>query len=121
MQVTLLINANPDELPALLDYLAQHSSIIVQWGMDVLPPLLGLEQLPPDAQLTETERALVQHDLRGDRRSSIAHALDLSPGTITVYRRTIRRKFRRMQRTQWLPWMESWIRRFPGHIRREQT
>ncbi|GAB4192760.1 MAG: hypothetical protein OHK0022_07110 [Roseiflexaceae bacterium] len=117
MQVTLIIDAEPAELPALFDYLAQHGSVTVQWGTDVLPPLHGWEQLPAKAQLTGKERALIQHDLRGDRRSAIAQALELSPQTITVYRRNIRIKLRRVPRHLWLSWIDAWMRRFPGRAR----
>ncbi len=119
MQVTVFVTAEPNELPALLDYLTQHGTIMVQWATDMLPPLYGWEQLPPNAQLTEKERALVQHDLRGDRRSMIAQALDLSPQTITVYRRNIRIKLRRAPQDNSLPWIEAWMRRFPGRTRQD--
>lgn len=63
MEVTLCITANSPEIRELLDYLVERSALTVQWWPDGLPPLLGLEKLPSDVQLTSVERAIIQHDL----------------------------------------------------------
>ncbi|HEU4326972.1 MAG TPA: LuxR C-terminal-related transcriptional regulator [Roseiflexaceae bacterium] len=114
MEVSLVVRASAQEITAMLDLLAERGYIPQQWGREVIDPLPELEGLPPEFQLTPLEQAIVQHDLAGLRRQDISHKLDITPGTITVYRRLIRHKLRHLPPEQRPSQIMSWLRRFPG-------
>ncbi len=114
MEVSLVVRASAQEIIALLELLVERGYIPQQWGREVVDPLPELEGLPPEFQLTPLEQAIVQHDLAGLRRQEISHKLDISPGTITVYRRLIRHKLRHLPPERRPSQIISWLRRFPG-------
>ncbi len=114
MEVSLVVRASAEEIAAMLDLLAERGYIPQQWGREVVDPLPALEGLPPKVQLTPAEHAIIQHDLTGARRCDISQKLDLSPGTITVYRRAIRHKLRHLPPGNQPAAIRSWLRRFPG-------
>ncbi len=114
MEVTLTIRASVEEIAPMLDLLAERGYIPQQWGRGVLDPLPELESLPSEVKLTTVEQALVQHDLVGLRRQDISQCLGVTPGTITVYRRLIRKKLRRLPADQLPASIRCWLRRFPG-------
>ncbi len=117
MDVSLVVHASAEEIAAMLDLLAERGYIAQQWGREVIDPLPELEGLPPELRLTPVEHAIIQHDLAGSRRCDISHKLDITPGTITVYRRTIRQKLRRLPPEQHPAAITGWLRRFPGQQR----
>ncbi|GAB4210174.1 MAG: hypothetical protein OHK0022_42730 [Roseiflexaceae bacterium] len=98
----------------MLDLLAERGYIRQDWGCEVIDPLPGLDGLPPEVQLTTLEHATIQHDLAGVRRQDISQQLDISPGTVTVYRRNIRQKLRHLPPNQCPVEIIRWLRRFPG-------
>lgn len=115
MEVTLTVSATSEEIVPMLDLLAERGYIPQQWGRAVIDPVSELEHLPPEVQLTAVEIALIQHDLAGLRRRDISQRLDVTPGTITVYRRLIRQKLGRVPADQLPPCVHNWLRRFPGN------
>ncbi len=114
MEVTLLIRATIEEITPMLDLLAERGYIQQEWGREVISPLPQLEGLPPESQLTPMEHAIVQHDLLGSPRRDISRALGITPETITIYRRNIRKKLRHLQPEQRPVPITNWLRRFPG-------
>lgn len=114
MEVTLLVRASVEEITPMLDLLAERGYIPQQWGRDLIEPLPELADLPPDAKLTPLEQAIMQHDLIGSRRREISRQLGITPGTITVYRRLIRKKLRHLPPAKQSAAIICWLRRFPG-------
>ncbi|HEU4321943.1 MAG TPA: hypothetical protein VFS21_02235 [Roseiflexaceae bacterium] len=114
MEVTLLIRASAQEIASMLDLLAERGYVPQQWGRELIDPLPELEGLPPEWRLTPIEHAIVQHDLIGARRCDISRLLEISAGTITVYRRLIRKKLRHLPQEQRSAAITNWLRRFPG-------
>ena len=112
LHALIQISGPQEAVAALIERLARHAAITVLAEGDLaLPEDAGAELARP---LTATERALVQHDLRGEPRRRIAERLGVTPGTITVYRRLIRLKLRAVPPERRPLWMQSWLRRFPG-------
>lgn len=99
-------------LAELVERLARQGLVAVQIEADPSAADAAWELLP--RPLSATERAIVQHDLRGEPRRRIAALLELSAGTVTVYRRLIRAKFQALPPAQRPAWMRGWLRRFPG-------
>lgn len=115
MRATVTVEGTHEEIEALIRMIADRApGVHVQVGLDVGLPLNGVEDLPPVGQLKPVERKIVLMDLRGEPRRQIASQLELSAGTITVYRRLIRLKLRNLPEEQRQPWMLMWLRRFPG-------
>ncbi len=115
MEVSLVVRASGPEIAAMLDLLVERGYIPQTWGSEVIDPLPCLPDLPPEAQLTPREHAIVQHDLAGLRRRDISERLDITPSTITVYRRLIRKKLRLLPSGECPAAISVWLRRFPGH------
>ncbi len=120
MEVTLLIRASVQEITPMLDLLAERGYIPQQWGRELIDPLPELEELPPEFRLTSREHAIVQHDLVGLPRRDMSCLLEISPGTITVYRRHIRRKLRHLPPEQRSVAVTNWLRRFPGRTEQKE-
>ena len=114
METTMIISGSAEEISAVVELLAGLGQISITWGPEALPPLVGWERLPEQDRPTPVEQAIIQRDLRGDARRKIAGELQLTPGTITVYRRNIRRKLLRTPHAQLPQWALSWLWRFPG-------
>lgn len=114
METMLIINGSAEDVAALVETVARLGLVTVSWGAETLPPLPGWEQLPEAGRLSRIERAIIQRDLRGDARRQTASALELTPGTITVYRRHIRQKLLRTPCADLPQWALVWLQRFPG-------
>jgi len=115
MRATVTVEGTEEEIEALIRGIARRTpGIHVQIGLHVGVPLSGMEEQPPAVQLRPVEREIVQMDLRGEPRREIASKLQLTPGTVTVYRRLIRLRLRAIPEDQRELWMLLWLRRFPG-------
>ena len=115
MRATVTVEGTEQEIEALILAIAGRApGVHVQIGLHVGIPLAGLEEQPSAVQLRPVEREIVQMDLRGEPRREIASRLQLTPGTVTVYRRLIRLRLRAIPEGQRELWMLMWLRRFPG-------
>ncbi len=114
MHGTMMFEGSAAEIEQLIRLVAGQLPITIHLANRTPIPLEGLEDLPPEARLTPAEQALIQLDLRGEPRRRIAPRLNLTVGTVTVYRRNIRLKFRHVPPERRPDWMVTWFRRFPG-------
>ncbi|GAB4213275.1 MAG: hypothetical protein OHK0022_50150 [Roseiflexaceae bacterium] len=114
MHGTMTFAGTTAEIVQLIRLVAGQFPITIHLGNETPTRLEGLEALPPEARPTPIEQALIQLDLRGEPRRRIAPRLGLTVGTVTVYRRNIRLKFRHVPPEQRPGWMTRWFHRFPG-------
>lgn len=115
MRATVTVEGTHEEIEALIRALASGApGVHVQVGLEVALPPGAREELAAADMLRPVERAIVLMDLRGEPRRQIASQLELSAGTVTVYRRLIRLRLRGIPEEQRPPWMLMWLRRFPG-------
>lgn len=110
LRALVIVSGPRAALAALIELLAGLGDVTVQGALAV--PGEAEEPLPHP--LTAKERAIIEHDLRGSARRLIAADLDVTPDTITAYRRLIRIKLRAIPPERCPAWAQSWLRRFPG-------
>ncbi|HEU4327243.1 MAG TPA: LuxR C-terminal-related transcriptional regulator [Roseiflexaceae bacterium] len=114
MEVTIVLDGTTDELEALVRQLRDLIDLSGLLEPDTIPEEIDWGAHEAFGRLTSTEREIIRLDLRWEPRRRIAQQINISVGTVTVYRRSIRHKLRGIQSTQRPDWLKRWIRRFPG-------
>ncbi len=114
MEITIVLDGTSDELEALVRALGDLVDLSSLLEADTLPKEIDWEAHEAFGRLTSTEREIIRLDLTWETRRGIAQQLNISVGTVTVYRRAIRHKLRGILSTQRPAWLKHWIRRFPG-------
>jgi len=114
MKASVVIEGTPDEVVALIDSLRERGEVHVSFDTDTMV-LLDWDVHPALRQLRIREREIMRLDLEHEPRRRIAELLDLTVGTVTVYRRSIRAKLRAFPPDQYPTFVREWLRRFPGN------
>lgn len=114
MRATIIVEGSSDELESLLQHLHSTADAQITLRPAVFEPQIDWEAHPALAQLTSVEREIVRRDLLLEPRRRITEQLDLKADTVTVYRRTIRLKLRKIPAEDYPAALHHWLGRFPG-------
>ena len=114
MKATVVIEGTPEEVAEALRLLHGLGELELSFGPEVQPLPPRWDAHPALARLTAVEREIVRLDLLYEPRRRIAQALELTVGTVTVYRRSIRAKLRAASADEYPAAIQRWLRRFPG-------
>jgi DNA-binding NarL/FixJ family response regulator len=114
MKATIVVEGTPTEVAELLRQLHDLAEVQLLFEPDSLQLPINWDEHPALGRLTAVEREIIRLDLLFEPRRRIAQQLQLTVGTVTVYRRSIRAKLRAIPPEQYPPAMQQWLRRFPG-------
>lgn len=113
MKVTIVIEGIPDDIAPLIHSLYERADVHLSFKPELLAPI-DWESHPALQRLTSVEREIMRLDLEHEPRRRIAQLLQLTTGTVTVYRRSIRLKLRSVPCDKHPAQVREWLRRFPG-------
>ena len=114
MKATIVVEGTPTEVAELLRQLHDLAEVQLLFEPASLQLPINWDEHPALGRLTAVEREIIRLDLLFEPRRRIAQQLQLTVGTVTVYRRSIRAKLRAIPPDQYPPAMQQWLRRFPG-------
>lgn len=114
MEVTIVLDGTAAELEELVRELRDLVDLSGQLEVDTAIEEIDWGAHEAFSRLKHNEREIIRLDLKWERRGRIAQQLNISAGTVTVYRRAIRHKLRGVQVAQQPDWLKRWLRRFPG-------
>jgi len=114
MKATVVIEGTPEEVAEAIRLLHGLGELLLSFGPEAQPLLLRWDAHPALGRLTAVEREIVRLDLLYEPRRRIAQVLQLTVGTVTVYRRSIRAKLRAAPAGEYPAAIQHWLRRFPG-------
>lgn len=113
IKATIQLEGSPEDVAQLLPLLYERGDVHLSVHPEQFLPV-DWKNHPVLERLTNVERQIMQLDLVHEPRRRIAEKLELTVGTITVYRRTIRAKLRLFPSEQHPMVVREWLRCFPG-------